>query len=184
MDVGLRLERGPDGEWEVMWSKVKEGGRIEKPKDKNFKPVSHFKPTAPFNAKPKLNPKPIKVWRPKPKQTLQNSETHPRNLTSASKSSASDPRRGVVDSTSELPLADSQSLLRLAQSMKASNGAGIDFIGADEPDNEILGSDESDTAFLSFDEFDESANTSDGEEKLHQDIRLILQENSGNVSKK
>ena len=86
-----------------------------------------------------------------------------------------------MDSTSEFPLADSQSLLRLAQSMKASDGAGIDFIGADEPDNEILGSDESDTAFLSS---DESANTSDGEEKLHQDIRLILQENSGNVSKK
>ena len=84
-------------------------------------------------------------------------------------SSGSDPGRGVVDSTSEFPLADSQSLLRLAQSMKASDGAGIDFIGADEPDNEILGadepdneilaSDESDTAFLSF---DDSANTSDG----------------------
>ena len=114
LDVGLRLERGLDGEWEVMWSKVKEVGHIEKPKDKNFKPVSHFKPTAPFNAKPKLNPKPIKVWRPKPKQTLQNGETHPRNLTSASKSSGSDPGRGVVDSTSEFPPADSQSLLRLA----------------------------------------------------------------------
>ena len=68
--------------------------------------------------------------------------------------------------------------------MKASDGAGIDLIGADKPDNETLGSDESDTAFLSSDESDESANTSDGEEKLHQDIRLILQENSGNVSKK
>ena len=68
--------------------------------------------------------------------------------------------------------------------MKASNGAGIDFIGADEPDNEILGSDESDTAFLSSNESDKSANTSNGEEKLHQDICLILQENSGNVSKK
>ena len=98
--------------------------------------------------------------------------------------------------------------------MKASDGAGIDFIGADEldneilgadepdneflgadepdneilgadePDNVILGSDESDTALLSSDESDESANTSDGEEKLHQDIRLILKENSGNVSKK
>ena len=194
LDVGLKLERGSDGEWKVLWSKVKEVGHIEKPKVKNLKPVSQFKPTAPFNAKPKLNPKPIKVWRPKPKQTLQNGETYPRNLTSASKSSGSDPSRGIVDSTSELPPADSQSLLRLAQSMKASDGAGIDFIGsdepdneilgADEPDNEILGSDESDTAFLSFDESDESANTSDGEEKLHQDIRLILKENSGNVSKK
>ena len=184
LDVGLRLERGPDGEWEVMWSKVKEVGRMEKPKDKNFKPVNHFKPTAPFNAKPKFNPKPIKVWRPKPKQTLQNSETHPRNLMSASKSSGSDLRRGAVDSTSEFPQADSQSSLRLAQSMTASDGAGIDFIGADEPDNDNLGSDESDTDFLSSDESDESANTSDGEEKLHQDIRLILQENSGNVSKK
>ena len=92
-----------------------------------------------------------------------------------------------MDSNSELLQADSQSLLRLAQSMKASDGAGIDLVGADEPDNEILGSDESDTAFLSSDEPDESdvsTKTSDGEEKLHQDIRLILQENSGNVSKK
>ena len=68
--------------------------------------------------------------------------------------------------------------------MKASDGASIDFISANEPDNEILGSDESDIAFLSSDESDESTNTSDGEEKLHQDIHLILQENSGNVSKK
>ena len=180
LDVGLRLERGPDGEWEVIWSKVKEVGHIEKPKVKNLKPVSQFKPTAPFNAKPKLNPKPIKVWRPKPKQTLHN----PRNLSSASTSSGCDPGGGVVDSTSELPPTVSQSLLRLAQSMKATDGAGIDFIGADEPDNEILGSDESDTAFLSSNESDKSANTSNGEEKLHQDICLILQENSGNVSKK
>ena len=89
-----------------------------------------------------------------------------------------------MDSTSELPPADSQSLLRLAQSMKASDGAGIDFIGADEPDNEILGADEPDNVILGSDESDESANTSDGEEKLHQDICLILQENSGIVSKK
>ena len=189
LDVGLRLEHGPNGEWEVKWSKVKEVGRIEKPKEKNFKPEvkSHFKPTAPFNAKPKLNPKPITVWRPKPLQTHQNGETHPGNLTSASKNSVRDPHKGDVDSNSELLQADSQSLLRLAQSMKASDGAGIDLVGADEPDNEILGSDESDTAFLSSDEPDESdvsTKTSDGEEKLHQDIRLILQENSGNVSKK
>ena len=92
-----------------------------------------------------------------------------------------------VDSNSKLPQADSQSLLRLAQLMKASNSAGIDLIGANEPGNEILGTDESDTVFLSSnepDEFDESAKTSDGEEKLHRDIRLILQENSSNVSKK
>ena len=189
LDVGLRLEHGPNGKWEVKWSKVKEVGRIEKPKEKNFKPEvkSHFKPTAPFNAKPKLNPKPITVWRPKPLQTHQNGETHPGNLTSASKNSVRDPHKGDVDSNSELLQADSQSLLRLAQSMKASDGAGIDLVGADEPDNEILGSDESDTAFLSSDEPDESdvsTKTSDGEEKLHQDIRLILQENSGNVSKK
>ena len=37
LDVSLRLECGPDGEWEVKWSKVKEVGRIEKPKDKIFK---------------------------------------------------------------------------------------------------------------------------------------------------
>ena len=63
LDVGLRLERGPDGEWEVKWSKVKEVGRIEKPKDKNFKleDKSHFKPTTPFNSKPKFNPKPITI---------------------------------------------------------------------------------------------------------------------------
>ncbi|KAK7819164.1 flavin mononucleotide hydrolase 1 [Quercus suber] len=189
LDVGLRLERGPDGEWEVIWSKVKELGRKEKPKDKNFKPEdkSQFKPTAPFNAKPKLNPKPITVWRPKPKRTLQNGKTQPGHLISASKSSVSDSRRGDVDSNSELPPADSQSLLRLAQSMKVSDSADSDLIGADEPDNEILSSGESDTAFLSSDEpdeSDESAKTSDGEEKLHQDIRLILQENTGNVSKK
>ncbi|KAK7827204.1 hypothetical protein CFP56_031323 [Quercus suber] len=189
LDVGLRLERGPDGEWEVIWSKVKELGRKEKPKDKNFKPedISQFKPTAPFNAKPKFNPKPITVWRPKRKQTLQNGKTQPDHLISASTSSVSDPRRGDVDSNSELPPADSQSLLRLAQSMKVSDGAGSDLLGADEPDNEILSSDESNTAFRSSDEPDESdelAKTSDGEEKLHQDIRLILQENTGNVSKK
>ena len=63
LDVGLRLECGPDGEWEVKWSKVKEVGRIEKPKDKNFKleDKSHFKPTTPFNLKPKFNPKPITI---------------------------------------------------------------------------------------------------------------------------
>ena len=71
--------------------------------------------------------------------------------------------------------------------MKASDNAGIDLISVGEPDNEILNFNESDTAFLSSDEPDESnesAKTSDGEEKLHRDIRLILQENSSNVSKK
>ena len=93
LDVGLRLERGSNGEWEVKWSKVKEVGHIEKLKDKKFKPKdkSHFKPIAPFNAKPKTNPKPIIVWRPKPLQTHQNGETHRGNLTSTSKSSVSDP---------------------------------------------------------------------------------------------
>ncbi|KAK7837082.1 protein dmr6-like oxygenase 1, partial [Quercus suber] len=158
-------------------------------KDQNVKPedISQFKPTAPFNAKPKFNPKPITVWRPKPKQILQNGKTQPYHLISASTSSVSDPRRGDVDPNSELHPADSQSLLRLAQSMKVSDGAGSDLLGADEPDNEILSSDESDTAVRSSDEpdeSDESAKTSDGEEKLHQDIRLILQENTGNVSKK
>ena len=99
-------------------------------------------------------------------------------------SSDHDPRRGDVVSNLELPQADPQSLLRLAQSIKALDGADIDLISADEPDNEILGSDESDTVFLNSNELDESANTSDGEENLQRDIRLILQENFGNVSKK
>ena len=82
------------------------------------------------------------------------------------------------------PQADSQSSLRLAQLMKVPDDADIDFIDADEPDNEILGSDETDIEFLCSYELDESANTSDGEENLQRDILLILQEHSGNVSKK
>ena len=74
--------------------------------------------------------------------------------------------------------------MRLAQSIKALDSADIDLISADKPDNEILNSDESDTVFLSSNELDELANTSDGEENLQRDIRLILQENFGNVSKK
>ena len=54
----------------------------------------------------------------------------------------------------------------------------------DEPNNEILGFDETVTEFLYFDEPNDSANTSDGEENLQRDICLILQEHSGNVSKK
>ena len=50
--------------------------------------------------------------------------------------------------------------------MKVPNDADIDFIDADEPDNEILGSDETNTEFLCSYELDESANTSDGEENL------------------
>lgn len=64
LDVGLRLERGPDGGWEVKWSKVQEVGHIEIPKDNNnmLEDKNHiFKPKAPFNAKPKINPKPITV---------------------------------------------------------------------------------------------------------------------------
>ena len=68
--------------------------------------------------------------------------------------------------------------------MKVSDGANIDFIGANEPVNEILGFDETDTEFLYFNEADESANTSDAEENLQRDIRLILQEHFRNVSKK
>ena len=82
------------------------------------------------------------------------------------------------------PQADFQSSLRLAQLMKAPDDADIDFIDADEPDNEILGFDETDIEFLCSYELDESANTSDGEENLQRDIRLILQEHFGNVSKK
>lgn len=90
----------------------------------------------------------------------------------------------VADSKGPQPQADSQSSLMLSQSMEVSDDADIDFIGADEPDNEILGSDGTDTEFLCFDEADEAANTSDVEENLQRDIRLILQEHSGNVSKK
>ena len=54
----------------------------------------------------------------------------------------------------------------------------------DEPNNEILGFDETVTEFLYLDEPNDSANTSDGEENLQRDICLILQEHSGNVSKK
>ena len=78
LDVGLRLERGLEGGWELKWSKVQEVGRIEKPKDNNNMPEDKnhiFRPKAPFNAKPKTNPKPIIVWRPKPKQPLPNGET-------------------------------------------------------------------------------------------------------------
>ena len=51
LDVGLRLECGPDGGWEVKWSKVQEVDRIEKPKDNNNKPEDknhNFKPKTPF----------------------------------------------------------------------------------------------------------------------------------------
>ena len=71
LDVCLGLERGPDGGWEVKWSKVKELGRLNKPKYNN----KTYKPKAPFNAKPKISPKPIKAWRPKPKKTITNGET-------------------------------------------------------------------------------------------------------------
>ena len=64
------------------------------------------------------------------------------------------------------PQADSQSSLRLAQLMKVPDDADIDFIGVDEPDNEIFGSDETDIEFPYSDEPDDSANTSDGEENL------------------
>ena len=70
LDVSMRVERGPDGVWKVQWSKVQEVGRNAKPKEQSFK--SFDKPSAPFKPKPNLQtaiPKPISVWRPKPKQT-------------------------------------------------------------------------------------------------------------------
>ena len=77
-DVCLRLDRGLDGGWEVKWSKVQEVqevGSKDKPKDNNNNNNNFFKPKAPFNAKPKFNPKTIIVRRPKPKQPLPNGKT-------------------------------------------------------------------------------------------------------------
>ena len=68
--------------------------------------------------------------------------------------------------------------------MKVSDGVDIEFIGTDELDNEILGSDGTNIEFLYSDEADESAKTSNAEENLQWDIRLILQDHFGNVSKK
>ena len=72
------------------------------------------------------------------------------------------------------PQADLCSSSMLAQSMKLSNEADIEFLGSDGADIESLISNEA----------HESATTSDGEDNLQRDIRLILQEQSGNVIKK
>ena len=61
LDVGLRLERGLDGGWEVKWSKVQEVGRIEKPKDNNNMPEDKtifLNPKLPSMQSPKLIPSP------------------------------------------------------------------------------------------------------------------------------
>ena len=72
------------------------------------------------------------------------------------------------------PQADLCSSSMLAQSMKLSNEADIESLGSDGADIESLSSNEA----------HESAATSDGEDNLQRDIRLILQEHSGNVIKK
>ena len=54
----------------------------------------------------------------------------------------------------------------------------------DDVNMEFLGSNGANTKTLGSDEADESATTSDGEDNLQRDIRLILQEHSDNVIKK
>ena len=148
-------------------------GHLNKPKDNN----KTYKPKVPFNAKPKFNPKPIKVWRPKPKKTITNGEIQnlgnlPSTLTSSMRGTKGSDV--VAISKQPQPQADSRSSLRIAQSAKVSDGADIDFIGANEPDIELLGPDRTDTELLCSDEADESSNTSDVKENLQRDIRLIL----------
>ena len=65
MDLFLRLERGLDGKWAIVWSEVNEvGPKVVQP----IKPTGHnFIPSSPFyTAKPKS------VWRPCQSQTLVN----------------------------------------------------------------------------------------------------------------
>ena len=59
----------------------------------------------------------------------------------------------------------------LAQPMKLSDNAEIEFRGIDGADTESLGSDETEV----------SATISKSEVNLQRDIRLLLQEHSGNV---
>ncbi|KAK9992046.1 hypothetical protein SO802_027031 [Lithocarpus litseifolius] len=134
-------------------------------------------PDAPF--KPKPNP--ILIWRPKPKQS--HSHSLPSDETQNTGNSL--PLVSVIserDSSSSNavvvkpihPQTDPCSSTTLAQSLKLSNDANIEIHGIDEADTESFGSVEA----------DESATTSDGEDNLQQDIRLLLQEHSGNVIKK
>ena len=62
----------------------------------------------------------------------------------------------------------------LAQPMKLSDNAEIEFLGTDGGDTESL----------DFDETDVSVTISEGEVNLQRDIRLLLQEHSDNVVKK
>ena len=60
LDVCLRLDRGPDGRWEVKWSKVQEVGQ-------NFKPTEgYFKPTASFNQVNPIKPNQSTLLNPSP----------------------------------------------------------------------------------------------------------------------
>ena len=95
LDVSMRVERGPDGVWKVQWSEVQEVGRNVKPKEQSLK--SFDKPLAPFKSKPNRQtdiPKPISVWRPKPKQThlfsFPSDETQNTGISSSSVSASSE----------------------------------------------------------------------------------------------
>ena len=65
LDLFMRMERGIDGRWAIVWSEVNEvGPKVQQP----IKPTGHNSiPSSPFNtAKPKS------VWRPHQSQTLVN----------------------------------------------------------------------------------------------------------------
>ncbi|KAK7831726.1 hypothetical protein CFP56_027080 [Quercus suber] len=173
LDVSMREVRGPEGVWKVQWSKVQEVGRNVKPKKQSFK--NFDKPSASFK------PKPISVWRPKLKQTHASSfpsdEAHNSgfSLTSVSASSVKGSKScEVVRVEPKLPQTDPCSSSMLAQPMKLSDNAEIEFLGTDGADIEYLGSDE----------IDVSATISEGEVNVQRDIKLLLQEHSGNVVKK
>ena len=157
----------------VQWSKVQEVGRNVKPKEQSFK--NFDKPSAPFK------PKPISVWRPKLKQTHPSSfpsdETQNTgiSLPSVSASSVKGSKSCEVVSvepkhSQTVPCSSSM----LAQPMKLSDNAEIEFLGTDGGDTESL----------DFDETDVSITISEGEVNLQRDIRLLLQEHSDNVVKK
>ena len=65
LDLYMRMERGKDGRWAIVWSKVSEvGPKVVQP----IKPTVHnIITSSPFNTA-----KPRSVWRPRQSQTLVN----------------------------------------------------------------------------------------------------------------
>ena len=65
LDLYMRMERGKDGRWAIVWSKVNEvGPKVVQP----IKPTVHnIITSSPFNTA-----KPRSVWRPRQSQTLVN----------------------------------------------------------------------------------------------------------------